>query len=118
MGGGSSICISDNNASDSNLTSNNNKTIQRDNNSNLNSHPNDHNSTSVIVPLILILIVGACLILVGLHYKRKLPPKFYTLGGLIKSEESGKSFDLHLAKDAEGDVDKRYLNIQNMSGVN
>ena len=38
-----------------------------------------------IVVMIIVLVLVA-LVVFGLHYKRKLPESFYTLGGLIKGD--------------------------------
>lgn len=52
----------------------------------------------------------AAIVLLGLHYKRKLPESFYNLGGLIKGDKQWKPV---LAKDADEDLKKHPTIVKN-----
>ena len=69
---------------------------------------NDRNLTPVIIASSLVLIFGATIAMLVLHFTGKLSAKFYTLGGVLKSNKEEDAFDTYLEKDAKSDIDKRY----------
>ena len=68
---------------------------------------NDSYLTPVIITSCLVLIFGATIAMLVLHFAGKLSPKFYTLGGVLTSKKEEDAFDTYLEKDANSDIDKR-----------
>ena len=68
---------------------------------------NDRNITPVIIASSLVLIIGATIAMLVLHFTGKLSPKFYTLGGVLKRKKEEDTIDTYLEKDAKSDIDKR-----------
>ena len=68
---------------------------------------NDRNITPIIIASSLVLIFGATIAMLVLHFTGKLSPKFYTLGGVLKRKKEEDAFDTYLEKDVKSDIDKR-----------
>ena len=68
---------------------------------------NDSYLTPVIITSCLVLIFGATIAMLVLHFAGKLSPKFYTLGGVLTSKKEEDALDTYLEKDANSDIDKR-----------
>ena len=70
-----------------------------------------HSSTThigmIVGSLLSMIAVGVVAVMLVLHFTRKLPANFYTLGGLFKDKTESQSFDLYLEKDVETDINQR-----------